>query len=106
VDEKPSADGLPPPGAANDTPAKRTRDTRAVPTDRTPGESREYPEIPGYEVLGICGRGGRENGGNIGGLSNEVTHATTLRNGDGGNRHGLDECRSPGRLDADARPQL
>jgi formylglycine-generating enzyme required for sulfatase activity len=29
-----------------------------VPTDRTPGESREYPEIPGYEILGICGRGG------------------------------------------------
>jgi formylglycine-generating enzyme required for sulfatase activity len=58
VDEKPSADGLPPPSATNDTPAKRTRDTRAVPTDRTAGESREYPEIPGYEILGICGRGG------------------------------------------------
>src|SRR5262245_46905596 len=58
VDEKPSADGLPSPGAANDTPAKRTRDTRAVPTDLTPGESREYPEIPGYEILGVCGHGG------------------------------------------------
>jgi formylglycine-generating enzyme required for sulfatase activity len=58
VDQKPSADGLPPPRAANDTPAKPTRDTRAVPTDRTPGESREYPEIPGYEILGICGHGG------------------------------------------------
>jgi formylglycine-generating enzyme required for sulfatase activity len=57
VDEKPSADGLPP-SAANDTRAKRTRDTRAVPTDLTPGESREYPEIPGYEILGICGHGG------------------------------------------------
>jgi serine/threonine-protein kinase len=29
-----------------------------VPTDLTPGESREYPEIPGYEILGICGHGG------------------------------------------------
>jgi serine/threonine protein kinase len=58
VDEKPSADGLPPPGAANDTPEKRTCDTRAVPTDLTPGESCEYPEIPGYEILGICGHGG------------------------------------------------
>ena len=58
MDEKSSADGPPLPSAANDTPAKRTRDTRAVPTDLTPGESREYPEIPGYEVLGICGHGG------------------------------------------------
>jgi formylglycine-generating enzyme required for sulfatase activity len=58
VDETASADGLPPPNEANDTPAKRTRDTRAVPTDLTPGESREYPEIPGYEILGICGHGG------------------------------------------------
>jgi len=58
VDEKPSADGLPSPGAADETPAKGTRDTRAVPTDLTPVESREYPEIPGYEILGICGHGG------------------------------------------------
>ena len=58
VGEKPSADGLPSPGAANDTQAKRTHDTQAVPTDLTPGESREYPEIPGYEILGICGHGG------------------------------------------------
>jgi formylglycine-generating enzyme required for sulfatase activity len=58
VDAKPSADGLPSPGAVNETPAKRTRDTRAVPTDLTPSESREYPEIPGYEILGICGHGG------------------------------------------------
>jgi formylglycine-generating enzyme required for sulfatase activity len=58
VDEKPSADGLPPPGGGDDTPEKRTRDTRAVPTDLTPGESRDYPEIPGYEILGICGHGG------------------------------------------------
>jgi serine/threonine-protein kinase len=40
------------------TPAKVTRNTAAVPTDLTPGESREYPEIPGYEILGICGHGG------------------------------------------------
>jgi formylglycine-generating enzyme required for sulfatase activity/tRNA A-37 threonylcarbamoyl transferase component Bud32 len=58
VDDKPSADGLPPSDAPDDTPAKRTRDTRAVPTDLTPGESREYPEVPGYEILGICGHGG------------------------------------------------
>jgi serine/threonine protein kinase len=42
----------------NDAPAKSTRDTRAVPTDLSPGGSRPYPEIPGYEVLGICGHGG------------------------------------------------
>jgi tRNA A-37 threonylcarbamoyl transferase component Bud32 len=58
VEEKPSTVGLPSPGAANETPAKSTRDTRAVSTDLTPGESREYPEIPGYEILGICGLGG------------------------------------------------
>jgi hypothetical protein len=52
VEEKPSADGLPPPGGGHDSPEKRTRDTRAVPTDLTPGESRAYPEIPGYEILG------------------------------------------------------
>ena len=53
-----SADHLPSPAEGNDTPEKGTRDTRAVPTDLTPGESREYPEIPGYEILGICGHGG------------------------------------------------
>jgi formylglycine-generating enzyme required for sulfatase activity len=58
VPETPSADHLPSPGGGNDAPAKRTRDTRAVPTDRTPDESREYPEIPGYEILGVCGHGG------------------------------------------------
>jgi formylglycine-generating enzyme required for sulfatase activity len=35
-----------------------TRNTAAIPTGLTPGECREYPEIPGYEVLGICGHGG------------------------------------------------
>jgi formylglycine-generating enzyme required for sulfatase activity len=58
VPETPSADHLPSPGGGNDAPGKRTRDTRAVPTDLTPGESRAYPEIPGYEILGICGYGG------------------------------------------------
>jgi serine/threonine-protein kinase len=35
-----------------------TRNTQAVATDLTPGESREYPEVPGYEILGILGHGG------------------------------------------------
>jgi formylglycine-generating enzyme required for sulfatase activity len=34
------------------------RNTAAVPTDLTPGECREYPEVPGYEILGILGHGG------------------------------------------------
>jgi serine/threonine protein kinase/formylglycine-generating enzyme required for sulfatase activity len=29
-----------------------------VATDLTPGESREYPEAPGYEILGVLGHGG------------------------------------------------
>jgi hypothetical protein len=63
VDEKPSADGRPPPSAANDTPAMRTRDTRAVPTGLTPGESREYPDVPGYEVAVRLGEVGPEADG-------------------------------------------
>jgi serine/threonine protein kinase len=56
VDETRSADHpLPDP---EDTPAKLTRNTAAVPTDLTPGESRDYPDVPGYEILGICGHGG------------------------------------------------
>jgi formylglycine-generating enzyme required for sulfatase activity len=56
VDKTPSADHpLPRP---ENTPAKLTRNTGAIPTDLTPGESREYPEVPGYEILGILGRGG------------------------------------------------
>jgi formylglycine-generating enzyme required for sulfatase activity len=35
-----------------------TRNTGAIPTDRTPGEGREYPDVPGYEVLGVLGHGG------------------------------------------------
>jgi formylglycine-generating enzyme required for sulfatase activity len=56
VDETRSADR--PPLAPEDTPAKLTRNTRAVSTGLTPGESREYPEVPGYEILGILGHGG------------------------------------------------
>ena len=56
--ETSSAEHLPSPGGGNDSPGKRTHDTRALSTDLTPGESREYPEIPGYEILGICGHGG------------------------------------------------
>jgi formylglycine-generating enzyme required for sulfatase activity len=58
VDETRSANRLPPSDAPDDIPAKRTRNTAAIPTDLTPAESREYPEIAGYEVLGICGHGG------------------------------------------------
>src|SRR5262249_35067955 len=45
-------------GGDDGPPAQLTRNTAAVPTDRTPGESRAYPQIPGYEILGICGHGG------------------------------------------------
>src|SRR5262249_16872910 len=57
MDETLSAHRLPPSHVPDDTPAKRTRNTAAIPTDLTPGESRDYPEIPGYEILGICGHG-------------------------------------------------
>jgi serine/threonine protein kinase len=56
VDETPSADQpFPQP---DDIPPRLTRNTRAVSTNLTPGESREYPDVPGYEILGICGHGG------------------------------------------------
>jgi formylglycine-generating enzyme required for sulfatase activity/tRNA A-37 threonylcarbamoyl transferase component Bud32 len=35
-----------------------TRNTGAVATDLASGESREYPDVPGYEILGILGHGG------------------------------------------------
>src|ERR1700732_2751130 len=35
-----------------------TRNTGAISTGLTPGEGREYPEVPGYEILGILGHGG------------------------------------------------
>jgi serine/threonine protein kinase len=56
VDETRSAD-LPSPGTG-DSPARRTRNTRGVSTNLTPGESQEYPDVPGYEILGILGHGG------------------------------------------------
>ena len=56
VDKTRSGDPLPAP--LDDTPPKITRNTAAVPTDLTPVESREYPEVPGYEILGILGHGG------------------------------------------------
>ena len=58
MDETRSLDPSPPAALANDPPAKLTRNTRAIATDLTPGESREYPDLPGYEILGILGHGG------------------------------------------------
>ncbi len=58
MDDPPAADRLPPPAAPNATPPKMTRNTGAISTDLTPGESREYPDVPGYEILGILGHGG------------------------------------------------
>jgi hypothetical protein len=49
LDDGPTPDG---------TPAHRTRNTGALPTDLAGGEGREYPEVPGYEILGILGHGG------------------------------------------------
>jgi formylglycine-generating enzyme required for sulfatase activity len=57
VDQTRSADGTPS-DAANDIPVQLTRNTAAIPTDLPPSESREYPEVPGYEILGILGHGG------------------------------------------------
>jgi hypothetical protein len=56
--ETPSA--VPPPGseAQDGSPPNLTRDTRANSTGLTPGESREFPDVPGYEVLGVLGHGG------------------------------------------------
>jgi hypothetical protein len=50
VDETRLAGPLPSP---DDAPAKDSRNTAAFPTDLMPGQSREYPEVPGYEILGI-----------------------------------------------------
>jgi formylglycine-generating enzyme required for sulfatase activity len=57
VDETRSAD-RPPPAAADDTPPKVARDIGAIATHAAPAEGREYPEVPGYEILGVLGRGG------------------------------------------------
>ena len=35
-----------------------TRNTGAISTGLTPGESQEYPDVPGYEILGVLGHGG------------------------------------------------
>jgi hypothetical protein len=56
VAETPAAD--PPPPVPDGTPAHRTRNTGALPTDLAGGESREYPDVAGYEILGVLGRGG------------------------------------------------
>ena len=40
------------------SPPKPTGDTAGVSTGLTPAESRAYPDVPGYEILGILGRGG------------------------------------------------
>jgi formylglycine-generating enzyme required for sulfatase activity len=58
VDETRSADHLPASAAPDGTPPKMTRDTGAIATDLAPGESREYPDVPGYEILGTLGHGG------------------------------------------------
>jgi eukaryotic-like serine/threonine-protein kinase len=52
----PPAPAAPPPG--RDVPAALTRDTHAGPTGRPPGEGQAFPEVPGYEVLGVLGHGG------------------------------------------------
>jgi hypothetical protein len=56
VDETRSAD--PPLPAPEEPPAKFTGHTGAIATHLTPTESREYPEVAGYEILGILGHGG------------------------------------------------
>ncbi len=58
MDETRSADPLAASAPLDGTPPKMTRNTGAISTGLTPGESREYPEVPGYEILGILGHGG------------------------------------------------
>jgi formylglycine-generating enzyme required for sulfatase activity len=58
VDETPSVDPLSAGAVPVGTPPKITRATGAISTHLTPAEGREYPEVPGYEVLGILGHGG------------------------------------------------
>ena len=50
MDETRSADQLPASAAPDATPPKMTRNTGAISTGLAPGESREYPEVPGYEI--------------------------------------------------------
>ena len=56
MDETTSADRPSP--APEDPPARLTCTTQAAATDLTPVESREYPDVPGYAILGTCGHGG------------------------------------------------
>ncbi len=58
MDETRSADHLSDSPAPDATPPKWTRNTGAVSTGLTPGESQEYPDVPGYEILGVLGHGG------------------------------------------------
>ena len=58
MDETRSADRFPDSPAPDATPPKMTRNTGAVSTGLTPGESQEYPDVPGYEILGVLGHGG------------------------------------------------
>src|SRR5262249_29412182 len=58
VPKTPSADHITASAASDGTPPKLTRNMGAMATDLAPGECREYPEVPGYEMLGILGHGG------------------------------------------------
>jgi hypothetical protein len=53
-----SANGVTGAAAPDSAPPQMTRDTRAISTGLTPGESRDYPDVLGYEILGILGYGG------------------------------------------------
>ncbi|HVS38728.1 MAG TPA: serine/threonine-protein kinase, partial [Gemmataceae bacterium] len=57
MDETPSADRLPDSAPLDATPPRLTRNTGAISTG-LPGECQEYPDVPGYEILGVLGHGG------------------------------------------------
>ncbi len=46
------------PAAPEPTPPEISPNTGAIPTDLAPAECRAYPELPGYEILGVLGHGG------------------------------------------------
>jgi serine/threonine-protein kinase len=58
VDETHSADRPTPPAVPDGTLPKLTGNTEAVAADLAPGEGRDYPDVPGYEVLDVLGHGG------------------------------------------------
>src|SRR5579864_6689245 len=58
MDDTLPAAQLPASAAPDAAPANVTRNTGAIATGLAPGEGREYPEVPGYEILGILGHGG------------------------------------------------